>query len=137
MTSTFHKGDRVETEDGDGTIVADDSYGTYKVELDSGDVYEYDDDELLSLEVKTTRSFNKVGVAKKVSTMDRLSILAKKAINPNLRNMIKVGWLDNGLQLTSRGEEVVLADYLAENEDKFGKLAEEQLKEEKKDKDCK
>lgn len=75
------------------------------------------------------------GVARQQNFMDRLSTIAKKVINPNIKAMIKVGWLDTNLQLTSAGEEVVLTEYLSDNEEKFGKLAAEQLKENKKDRE--
>ena len=122
MLKQFQKGDRVEyIESGDeGTVV--------KVEGEEIQVL-FDDDEVDSCLANELTSLE---VAHR-NSMNKLTILAKKIVDADLRNMIKVGWLDNSLQLTQEGEDAVLADYLAENKVRFGKMAEEELKERRKD----
>ena len=69
-----------------------------------------------------------------MSGINKLTILAKSIVDADLRNMIKVGWLDSSLQLTEEGEEAILAHYLSANKADLGKLAEAELKERRKDK---
>lgn len=141
MAEQFQKGDRVKVildnsgEDkyiGElGTVV---NIKWYKqdpiiVELADGEILEG-----IPAEFALVETVESVGVDRK-STMDKLTTLAKKIVDADLRNMIKVGWLDNSLNLTTAGEDVVLADYLSENKAKFGKLAEEELKELRKDRE--
>lgn len=65
----------------------------------------------------------------KISIMGKLSNLARSVFDKDYRKMIKIGWLNSDLSITEEGKNVILADYLAENKIKFGKLANEQLKE--------
>ena len=143
MTSTFQKGDQV-TVDGDrGIIVKVLGTDKYRVEFENGDVEDYGASYIKLVEDDTTaRKFSRpekpIGVAKKFSkTMAELTILAKTIVDADLKNLIKVGWLDSSLRLTADGEEAVMAHYLSENKAAFGKMAEEALKERKKDRDCK
>lgn len=135
MFRQFQKGDQVKVVKdfsggerfiGETGLVVNDLFtGELAVELEDGLIVHADPEELKLLEVAHK------------STMGNLTILAKKIVDADLRNMIKVGWLDSGLNLTSEGEDVVLADYLSENKAKFGKLAEDELKEQRKDREGK
>lgn len=134
MQGKFQKGDRVTIlSNGKSGIIVnyDKDWDEYKIELDSGEITNWTAEDNL----QGGRSV-KQGVAKHITTMGKLTILAKKVIDADLRNMIRVGWLDNSLQLTQDGEDAIMAHYLSENKAAFGKMAEEALKELKKEKDC-
>ncbi len=133
MSKQFQKGDKVQAYGGEWVVVNTKRNNAYLLENRDGDLItafaeEFDSSKEVSYSVNE--------VARK-SNMDKLTTLAKKIVDADLRNMIKVGWLDNSLNLTSEGEDVVLADYLSENKAKFGKLAEEELKEQRKDRESK
>lgn len=142
MSNKFQKGDRVEyigrvhVEEVIGIVVniPKNRFSAYTIEADNGEIYHFQED-YLKMTYDVDRSANR-GVARQRNIMNTLTILAKKVIDADLRSMIKIGWLDNSLQLTQDGEDAVLAHYLSENKAAFGKMAEEALKERKKDKDC-
>ena len=144
MSSKFQKGDRVGVISNDEEVARfHDQTGTivnvvniehpFVVEFEDGESENFKSNELEL--VKAVRS-QKIGVARKdtMSGINKLTILAKSIVDADLRNMIKVGWLDSSLQLTEEGEEAILAHYLSANKADLGKLAEAELKERRKDK---
>ena len=141
MSSKFQKGDNVrivkfkfsthpEYVGRQGLVVDIVSSYKIKVELDNEEVIVFESGELAFLALES------FGVARKdtMSGINKLTILAKSIVDADLRNMIKVGWLDSSLQLTEEGEEAILAHYLSANKADLGKLAEAELKERRKDK---
>jgi hypothetical protein len=137
MASKFTKGQRVKViHDFDasqnnlvgleGIIVKlnDDPYYRYEVHFTNDALMDCIEAELESLEATPENA----------GFMDKLTTFARKVVDPDLRNMIKVGWLDNSLELTEEGKQVLLAEYFFDNKEKIGKLAADQLKENKKDK---
>lgn len=142
MTSKFQQGDRVEileSEDvedyeGEAGVIVKINSGAYpyKVEFEDGESEDFTEDEMKLIE--SVKSVRKTGIARKKINMNKLTILAKSIVDADLRNMIKVGWIDNSLQLTEEGEQAILAHYLSANKAELGKLAEAELKDRRKDK---
>ena len=121
-----------------GTIVEidGDEVAVYFSEEDETDYFE--DYQLKGLEkprraitVTRTRTREFVEHEETMSALDKLSNLTKKLLSPATKNMLKAGWLDESLNLTEEGTDVVISEYFSENEEKFGKLAAEFLKEKK------
>lgn len=66
--------------------------------------------------------------------MPTLSNIAKKILDPDLRALVEVGYLDSELELTDEGEEAVLELMFFANKEELAKQAKKELKERKKDK---
>lgn len=130
MTSKFQKGEQVWYGTKKATIVNKDS-STLLIEFTTGEsIWVYPE------EVDRQSGSQEVGVARRnnMGTINKLTILAKSIVDADLKNMIKVGWLDSSLQLTQEGEEAILAHYLSANKTELGKLAEAELRDRRKDK---
>lgn len=70
----------------------------------------------------------------KKKVMATLSNIAKKILDPDLRALVEVGYLDSELELTDEGEEAVLELMFFANKEELAKQAKKELKERKKDK---
>ena len=77
-----------------------------------------------------------VFVKRHKNTMAKLSSLARGAIDPNLRKIVKVGWLESDLTITNEGMQFAMSQYLLEKKVDFGKVADQILKDRKDEKDC-
>jgi hypothetical protein len=66
------------------------------------------------------------------SPMKKLSILARKLLDADVRALIEVGWLTEELDITEEGIKQVAADILLDNKEAFAKDARRELKEAKK-----
>ena len=128
MTSKFQKGDDVSL-GGEKGLIVNKKGNEYLVLFEDDTTQWYSESDF--------DSSTKVARKETMSTINKLTILAKSIVDADLKNMIKVGWLDSSLQLTDEGEEAILAHYLSANKAELGKLAESELKERRKDKDDK
>ena len=130
MRNTFQIGDLVTIARVKGTIIKSKNDDDYLVHLETDDLCWYTEDDFDESYSKTSP---KISHKRTMSTINKLTILAKSIVDSDLKNMIKVGWLDSSLQLTQEGEEAILAHYLSANKADLGKLAEAELKERRKD----
>lgn len=142
MNNKFEEGDRVLVilEDDElfntaGIVMEVDEDEVEILSEETEERHWFEKEDLKSLEkvrsARVTRSREFVKSEESMSTLDKLSNLTKKLLSPATKNMIKAGWLDESLNLTAEGTDVVISEYFAENEEKFGKLAAELLKEKK------
>lgn len=60
-----------------------------------------------------------------------LSTLAKKFLDSDIKILVKTGMLDECLNITSKGKDFVLAEYLADNKKKLAEKAKKLLKKKK------
>lgn len=82
------------------------------------DYSENNNDVWASHEIELVKSFrNNMGILKKLTTrLDRL-------LNPDLKNIYRVGWVDGDLKITKDGQEALLELLLDKHEKELGKLA--------------
>lgn len=71
----------------------------------------------------------------KKKPMSKLTTLAKKMLDSDLRAFVKLGVLDDSLEITDKGVDFLLAQYLSENKVRLAKEARKTLKEEKEKED--
>lgn len=146
MLGNFKKGDRVrivtdysyQYEHGseDGTVVkVSHPHKPYPltVILDCGQMVDGEPGEFRLID-----SIEKTEVANKsnMGALQKLTILAKTLVDSDLKTLLKAGWLNSSLELTSEGEDAIFAHYLTTNKAELAKLAKAEMKENRRSKDC-
>ncbi len=61
----------------------------------------------------------------------QITALAKRILDPDTRALIKAGWLNNDLSITSEGRDAFLAYFLSENKKKLAEQAKVAIEEKK------
>lgn len=108
MNSKFRKGERVFVTDEDsdyfnqaGVVISVDD-DTVCVELEDGATW-FDEEELRSKGKTRTVSPRIAEQAESMNVLKSLSTLAKKTFDKKTQNFIRLGWLDDTLEVTGEG----------------------------------